>query len=329
MAAPLQIAIIGCGSFAAEHAAALRALPDARLRACCDTDAERAQAFQRDQGAAYATTDAARVFGDPSIDAVLICTRHDSHAALAVAAAGAGKHALVEKPLAMHARECLAIGAAADGAGIVLMPAFKFRFEPLVTELRERVPHPYLLIGQLTDERWPDDFWANDAACGGGHVFSQGGHLLDLVCAAAGGDVARVHAEGGNFRHPDLPYADTVAVTLTFAHGACASVVLADGGAAPLLSKFSLQVFDGGTAAHLHARCTRLTLRTGGVTAERARDGEEGVLREDAAFIDAIRRGAPSPISWRDGHRAVALLEAIAQSLQRRAPVDLPAPPAP
>jgi predicted dehydrogenase len=317
------IGVIGCGSMAVEHTACLHALDPRIGFAFCDLDMPRAEEFRARYAGSYATSEPQQVFGDPGVDAVYILTHHDSHAALAVAAARAGKDVFIEKPLAMTAAECRAIGAAVEKAGVLLMPGFKLRFYPTVRIARERVPEPYSLIAQVSDQRWDDAFWANDPVTGGGNVFSQGCHAMDLVAHLAGSEPVRIHAEGGNYHHPGLVIVDGIAATVSFANGAVASVSIADHGSSAVVSKFSFQLMDGSACAHLHNRMKSLTLNAGGSVTVHNDEEETGVLEENRAFLSSLHSRHEPEVTWRDGLRAVAMIEACFESLRLGAPVSV------
>ena len=116
---PIGIGIIGCGGIGAEHAKALAQVDGARMVACCET---RADEYRRTYGASYATTDSDKLIHDPDVDVVYVLTQHDSHADLCIRSAQAGKHVLVEKPLALNVDDCLRVGRAVTRHGITLMP---------------------------------------------------------------------------------------------------------------------------------------------------------------------------------------------------------------
>ncbi|MBL0174317.1 MAG: Gfo/Idh/MocA family oxidoreductase [Ignavibacteria bacterium] len=309
MASPLSIGIIGCGSIGREHATCLAALEDARLSLFADSDRARAEEFLEDFGGDGATDDPARVFADPAVDAVYICTHHDSHVPLAIAAAEAGKHVFMEKPLALTVEDCRRIGATLDRTRVLFMTGFKLRFFPLVDRLRAFIPKPALQVAQICDDRWPDAFWGNDPVKGGGNVLSQGGHAMDLVCHFSAGEPVRIHAEGGNATHPGISIVDTLAVTISFSDGSVASLAISDSGASPTVSKFSFQAMDGERAAHLSDRLCVLRLAEGAAVSELREETEQGLLFESRAFLRALRTGvAPQP-GYRDGLRSATLLE--------------------
>lgn len=162
MAAPVRLGVIGCGSMARAHPRTAAVHPAVQLHAYADVRAEAAQSFLHSFGGRYATTEPARLWRDEAIDAVLIATHHHSHAELAVQAAQAGKHVLVEKPLAMTVEDCRCVEEAVERAGIILVVGFRLRFAPLVQEAGRLVERPVLTAGQMMDNRWSDGHWAQD-----------------------------------------------------------------------------------------------------------------------------------------------------------------------
>jgi predicted dehydrogenase len=319
----INVAILGCGEMGQIHARCLAGIDQARVVACCDVAVDRAQALAAAAGGAYATDDAGRVLRDDRVDAVYICTRHDTHSDLAVRAAEAGKHILMEKPLALTLADCHRVGEAVERTGVTLMTGFKLRYYPAVRAVRAFVPRPLVTIAQLMDARWPSDFWANDPVQGGGNVLSQGCHLMDLVCHLNDDAPVRIYAEGGNFTHPDLPIVDNLVATLSFARGGVASIAIGDSGRTPFVSKFSFQVLDGLRTAHLHDRLKRAVLFDGAQVREHADPDEYGFEEENRDFIRALAERRPPPITHRDGLRATLLVLRAFESLRTRTPQPL------
>ena len=141
-------------------------IPEARFVAFADVNAHAAESCLEEFDGEYSTTTATRILEDDSIDAVYICTRHDSHSNLAIQAARAGKHILIEKPLALNITDCEAVAEAVEIHDIFLMPAFKMRYYPLIRKAKEFIPHPQVIVAQMMDERWSDDSWAQDPVQG-------------------------------------------------------------------------------------------------------------------------------------------------------------------
>ncbi len=323
MPSPVSIAIIGCGAIGEEHTKCLLSLPEASVRAFCDSDESRAAALSRLAPGSYYTAHPARIFSDNSIEAVYICTHTDSHSSLGVAAAQAGKHVMMEKPLALTERECYAVAEAVDRSGIFCMTAFKLRFYSCVRKVRQFIPAPTVAVGQMMDERWPADFWANDPVKGGGNVLSQGCHSVDLLYHLVGAEPVRVYAEGGNFHHSSNAITDTLLATIQFANGAVGSLAQADAGRFPVLSKFSFQLMDGVRTAHLYNRLMTAVLWDGKQSHRFDTDHEEGMLEENRAFLKAVLDRTPPPVGVRDGIRATLVLLRAIDALTTHKPQDL------
>lgn len=320
MPAPIRVAIIGCGEVGATHAGILAAMDTARPAAYCDTDAQRAASLLQQFGGNYSTSDPDRIMRDDAIDAVYILTHHNTHSTLAIAAAAAGKHVLIEKPLALTLPDCYAVGNAVEKSGITLMTAFKLRYYKSVQKAKAFMPEPIVSAGQMMDSRWPDDFWANDPVRGGGNVLSQGCHTMDLLYYLNASEPVRIYAEGGNFTHPSLPIIDNIVATIRFANGHIASVVQGDGGATPKVSKFSFQMMDGRKSVHLYNRLKSATFFDGQHTTELHDDEEGGFVEENRDFIHALQTGSAPPITHRDGLRATLLLLKAFESIKTGLP---------
>ncbi len=323
MPSPVSIAIIGCGAIGEEHARCLLAFPEASLRAFCDADESRASALSSLFPGSYCTAHPARIFSDSSIEAVYICTHTDSHASLGIAAAQAGKHIMMEKPLALTEQECYAVAEAVDRAGIFCMTAFKLRFYSCVRKVRQFIPAPTVALGQMMDERWPTEFWGNDPVKGGGNVLSQGCHSVDLLYHLVGAEPIRVYAEGGNFHHPSNSVTDTLLATIQFANGAAGSLAQCDAGRFPVLSKFSFQVMDGVRTAHLHNRLMTAVLWDGKLSHRYDADHEEGMMEENRAFLKALMDRTPPPVGVRDGVRATIVLLRAIEALTTHKPQNI------
>ena len=126
----MRFACIGCGFIARRHLEHLVDMKGVSVRALADIDLQAAEAYQQEFGADYVTDSANRIFEDPNVDAVLICTRPDSHTPLCVEAAKAGKQILLEKPMALTVEECERIIGAVDNAGVTLASTTSFASHP-------------------------------------------------------------------------------------------------------------------------------------------------------------------------------------------------------
>ncbi len=314
--AELKMALIGCGGLGRVHAQCVSRIEGARFVAYVDVREEAAQQFLRDFGGEYATTDVGRVWADARIEAVYIVTRHDSHAPLAIAAARAGKHILIEKPLALAVDACEAVAEAVARAGVFLMPAFKMRYYPLIRKAKEFIPEPQVLVGQMMDKRWDDDHWAQDPVQGGANVHSQGCHTTDILRFLAGSEPKRIWAAGGTLTHPGHPSIDQCVAAIQFANGHVASWIQGDAALGPFTSKFFFELFSDGKSVQLYDRLKQATFSAGQQTWSERREEEEGFQLENEEFVAALRAGRPPELTVHDGIQATRIVLAADRAIR-------------
>ncbi len=312
----VSIGLIGCGALGRVHAECLSKIPEARLVAYADVNEASAQSCRESFGGDYATTDSNKLFEDKTVDVVYICTRHDSHAPLAIAAARAGKHILIEKPLALKIEDCEAIAEAVKKAGVILMPAFKMRFYPLIQKAHEFIPEPQVLVGQMMDNRWGDDAWAQDPVQGGANVHSQGCHTTDIIRYLSGSEPVQVWAAGGSLTHPGHPCIDQCVASILFANGHAASWIQGDAALGQFTSKFFFELFGNGRSVQLYDRLKKATFFDGKDTWTEERTEEEGFQLENIEFIQALVEGRQPSITARDGIQATRLVLAADRAIR-------------
>ena len=304
----VNLGLIGCGGLGRTHASCIAKIDRARFAAFADVVESAATAMLSQFGGDYATSDVQRVLDDPIIDAVYICTRHDSHASLAIAAARAGKHIFIEKPLALALHDCEAVVAEVQKAGIYLMPAFKLRYYPLIQEAHAFIPQPQVLVGQVMDARWADDQWSQDQHQGGANVHSQGCHTTDIMRYLAGSEPVEIWAAGGTLTHPGHPCIDQCTASIKFANGHVGSWIQGDAGLGQFTGKFFIQMFGDNRSVQLYDRLKKATFFDGQKTWTRQRDDEEGYQLENEAFIQALIEARPPPLTVLDGLQATRMV---------------------
>jgi phthalate 4,5-cis-dihydrodiol dehydrogenase len=226
----LRLGVAGLGRAFTVMLPTLTQDPRVALVAAADPRPEARQRFAAEFSAhAYDTVEA--LCADPAVEAVYVATPHQYHARHAVLAAQHGKHLLVEKPLALTLDECTAIIAATDRAGVRLVAGHSHSFDAPVRRLRAlvasgafgrvRMINAFNYTDYLYRPRRPEEL---DTAQGGGALFNQAAHQVDMVRLVGGGRVASVRAATGAW-DPARPTEGAYAALLTFADGAFASLV--------------------------------------------------------------------------------------------------------
>ena len=242
MSEPLKIGLIGSGGIARRHLTAfLNHRDQVRLMAVCDIVETAARDYAGRAGIEAVYRDADEMLREADIEAVDICTTHDTHAPLAVAAAQAGKHVIVEKAMAHTLEGCRAMNAAADEAGVHLMIAQHLRYSPEARAAKRLIEEgglgeihavrTHLMGGGNASPRL--GHWMDDRARGGGTLLVTSVHHLDLLRFYVG-NVKRVTAVCRSLApHLQNGAEDLVAATLEFDSGAIGDVFAVGGSLAP------------------------------------------------------------------------------------------------
>ncbi len=189
-AEPLNWGIIGTGWIAERFVAALQAHTRQRVIAVAARRAQRAEAFAEEHRLPIAHPDVAALLSDPAVDVVYIATPHPSHADLALAAIDAGKHVLVEKPLALDAAQARQVVSRARAAGVYCAEALWTFFLPRFDVVRRLIDRGE--VGELCTvlaeygEYLPDDHRAMDPALAGGSLLDLGTYPIALAARWTG-----------------------------------------------------------------------------------------------------------------------------------------------
>jgi polar amino acid transport system substrate-binding protein len=273
-------------------------------------------------GFGYCTTDMGRLLADDSVDAVVIATRHDSHARFAADALRAGKAVFVEKPLAIDEAGLSEVLEAQAESGGLLTVGFNRRFSPLVKEMRDGFASagPLAITYRVNAGYIPPESWIHAPDQGGGRIIGEVCHFVDLVQYLTGDEPveAFAHSVGG----AEGALHDTVAITLRFRGGSVAGIQYYSTGDKSY-AKERVEVFGGGRIAVLDD-FRQLTLSQGGRrrTAKRLSQ-DKGFDQEVAAFLTAVRGGGEPPIPLRSLVATTRATFAIEESLRSGLPVSV------
>ncbi len=225
----IRFGLIGCGRVAPRHAQSLGELEQARLVAVADVIESRAHRFAKDYGA-EPYTDYRRLLDRSDIDVVSICTPSGMHAQMAVDALQAGKHVIVEKPMALSLEDADRMIATAKSTARKLCVVLQNRYNPPMQDLRRVVDEGRLgkiLLGNAT-VRWyrPQEYygdgWHGTRAMDGGALMNQSIHHIDALQWLMG-DVASVFAYTATLAHK-MEAEDIGVVALRFQSGALGSI---------------------------------------------------------------------------------------------------------
>jgi UDP-N-acetylglucosamine 3-dehydrogenase len=307
---PVRVAVIGCGAVAMrQHLPGLRAL--GRDRVDVVAFASRSPASARAAATAWGSGAVVERWQEaiarPDVEAVDVCTPNRLHAEITVAAAKAGKHVLVEKPIALALEEADAMVAAAAEAGVVLATAHVGRYLPAVRAAARavaagRIGRVHTVEVQYAHggpRTWAPsaDWFLDPVQSGGGALIDLGVHGMDTLRAVSGQEIVEVSCRTGQER-------------AGIEYDANALCRLEDGGAAWVKASWAAPY---GSDRHLAVwgESGQLVVKDGRLALRWAHGREEAVSGEEGASLydDFVRacRGEASPVpTGEDGRRALS-----------------------
>jgi phthalate 4,5-cis-dihydrodiol dehydrogenase len=226
----LRLGFLGLGRAAASLVPSVLSHPHVEIAAAADTRQEVRDRFGRDFGVpVYAQAE--ELCADPNVDAVYVATPHALHAPQSILAAEHGKHVLVEKPMALTLEDCDAMLRAADRNSVHLVVGHTHSFDPPVQRMREIIRsgelgrlamvNTWMFSDFLYRPRRPEEL---DTGLGGGIIFNQVPHQVDVVRFLGGGLVRTVRSAAWVL-DPFRPTEGSHVTFLEFEGGAAASLV--------------------------------------------------------------------------------------------------------
>lgn len=341
--------IIGCGVISRFHAKAIAETPGVKLVACFNRTPGPAQRLAAEfGGTAYDSLDA--MLADPKVDAVTIATASGAHLEPALAAARAGKHVLVEKPLEVSLRRCDQIIAACHESGVRLGTFFPSRFHAASQQLKKaveggrfgRLTLADAYVKWLRTQAYYDSgawrgTWALD---GGGALMNQAIHSVDLLTWLMG-PVAELSAYTATLGHERIEVEDVAVASLRFESGALGVIEATTATYPGTPKKIELHGTQGSAILEeeditrwdfakprkgddaVREGMTRRAGSTGGAADPKA-IGHAAHAAQIKDFAASIRTGRPPAIDGAEGRRAVEIILAIYQSAQTGRAVKLP-----
>ncbi len=346
----LRTALVGCGKVGQTHAQALSSLSESEFVAVCDVDVKRAQSFAT-RFPVRAFDDINQLLAECRLDVLCIATPHPLHAGPAIAAARAGVHVLVEKPLAASLSDSDAMLAAAREGKVKLGVISQRRWYEPVRRMKDAIDAGKIgrpVLGTFTMYSWRDPaYYLSDPwrgrwdTEGGGVLVNQSPHMLDLLVWLMNDDVAEVSGYWANLNHPSVEVEDSAVAILRFRQGGLGSIVASLSQKPGIHTKVHIHGSSGASVGVETDRGATFIAGVSAISEPPLNDlwtipGEELDLprfqAEDRArfhsidaashyhtlqihdFLRAVIEDRPPLVTADDGRRVVALFQAIFQS---------------
>jgi predicted dehydrogenase len=339
----VHFAVVGCGVISRFHLNAIQSIEDAALRGVYDTVSENAQHVAAEYDV-QAYSDYAALLADKEVDAVCICTPSHLHAPLALEAIAAGKHVLIEKPIALTLEECDAISAAAKRMVVQVGVVSQLRYSPAIGRVRHALETG--LLGRITrcdlymkyyrpQSYYDSGTWRGTLSMdGGGALMNQGIHGIDLVQYLMG-PADSIYALSSTLVR-DIEVEDTLTDVVEWhcgAHGVIqASVgdypgfprrIEINGESGTIILEEDRIIkweMEGNTACHIYEQPSAPEVRS---HSEASAINPSGHIAQLRNFIDAVRGEGQLLVDDREGRKALIMILAAYRSAAQGVPVVL------
>jgi predicted dehydrogenase len=332
--------LVGCGMISRFHAQAIAAIPGARVVAVHTSRPENGQKISDLVGGCAIYTDFEQFLAHPGLDVVNVCTPSGAHLEPAVAAARAGKHVVVEKPLEVTLERCDAVIEACDRHGVKLCTIFPSRFSAANVLLKQAIDEGRfgkLTLGDTYVKWWRTQQYYDSGGWrgtwqldGGGAFMNQAIHNVDLL-AWLMGEVSEVCGYTATLAHERIEVEDVGVATLRFKNGALGVMEATTSAWPGLLKRTEIHGTQGSAIVEqddvllwkfeqeqpgddeVRRQFARQQSGSGGAS-NPAAISFEGHRAQLADFLEAIAAGRPPRVDGREGRRSVEIILAVYES---------------
>jgi predicted dehydrogenase/threonine dehydrogenase-like Zn-dependent dehydrogenase len=317
------LGVIGAGGFARSVLLPeLKKMSDVTLHTVATMRGASAEKTGDTFGFLHAAADMDAVLENPDINAVLIATRHDSHADLTARALGANKSVLVEKPLALNRDEINKVVAARNQSSGFFQVGFNRRFAPLSQVVRARMDAQngtkFVLL-RINAGHVPAESWVHTADEGGGRVLGEVCHFVDLARYFIGAPIVSVQANAASVSGGGC---DDLNVALRFGDGSLASIVYTGLGDS-VYSKELIEAYAGGSVVTVDNFQSCTIAEHGKLSKPRKQTQDKGFKVALQEFASAVISGGAAPIDEAELIETSLATIAIMESLREGRRIDL------
>ncbi len=358
----VKVGIIGCGKVSHLHAQALKNIPEAVFTCAFSRDINKAGTFA-EKYSVKAYSDIDEMIEGKDVEAVIICTPHPNHAEMAIKAAKAGVHILIEKPLASSLEDCDAMIKAAKENNAIIGMVCQRRFYTPVQRVRNaidegKIGKPILstvnMLGWRDEAYYRSDPWRGTwKKEGGGVLVNQAPHQIDLLQWFMG-PVDELFGYWSNLNHPYVEVEDTAIAVIKFKNGGIGNIIVSNSINPALFGKVHVHGANGASIGTQTDGGAMFIAGMSNITEPPVNDlwtvkGEEEMLenwrKEDSEFFNsidpmiyfhqkqiedflkAIINGTKPLIDGEEGRKTVEIFTAIYRSNRDKMPVKFPLKP--
>lgn len=316
----LNAGLIGAGIFATNMILPnLRKIKELKIKAIADVRGEIAKNAANKYHCQYVTSDYMDILNDEEIDLIIIATRHNLHAKIAIEALRKDKNVHLEKPMALNINQLKDVIEAEHTSKRRLMIGFNRRFAWHTTELKKslaKINTPLMIYYRINAGHIPKESWVHDPEEGGGRIIGEVCHFVDLLQFLTNSAPERVYATNISAREPVIDN-DNIEIIIDFANGSIGSILYTSLGS-KAASKEYIEIFadehvliiDNFKSGRFYDKYKSKKLRRF--------TQDKGHYKELETFTRAILNGDPSPIPMKEQILSTLVTFKILESLERK-----------
>jgi len=273
---------------------------------------------QNNFGFETAATNEAAIMDNKEINAVLIATRHDSHAELTIRALSKGKAVLVEKPLGLTKEELSSVKEARENSNSFIQVGFNRRFAPLtkkICDILRELEGPRFMVFRINAGNSPPDNWIHNPEEGGGRIIGEMCHFIDLARHFSNSKLTTIQASSAR---NSFKTSDDITANLQFENGSLATIAYTSLGD-PGFPKERYEIFTGRNVIVLDNFRNLSVTANGSTKNYSSRNQDKGFRDELIAFRDTVAKGGPGIIDenefFETSYGTLAILESLQTGL--------------
>jgi len=293
----INVGIIGTGDFA--QGTLLPIINDNknyRINAACSLDGLSADSTAKRYGASYATTDYQQILANPEIDLVVIATRHNSHAPIAIEAAKAGKAIFSEKPMAVNTKELKELEQTLKETGIPYLVGFNRRFSPFAQKIKNIFAtrsNPLIMTYRINAGYIPPDHWVHGDE-GGGRLIGEGCHFIDFCNCIVNKKIIEANIVAIDKQSANYQRNDNYSLTLTYEDGSVATIIYTALGKKEFPKEY-IEIFSDGEI-YIIDDFIKLTSTNSLLPGFKLKRQEKGHVEEFNVLLSLIKHDVSLPI---------------------------------
>ncbi|MCK5578250.1 MAG: bi-domain-containing oxidoreductase, partial [Planctomycetes bacterium] len=316
----INVAVIGAGNFAkAYHLPNLKKIPDYHLTAVVTATGHKAKDIARQFKADCFTTDYQAILNDKNVDLVLISTRHNLHASIALEAIKKNKSVFLEKPLALTRKECIEIQKALEVNAVSFTVGFNRRYSPLTVQaksLLDKKSGPLVINYRINAPRLPLNSWVYDPREGGGRIIGECCHFFDLFNYLIRSNLADIAVQQIQPNSTSMLAEDNFSAILKYHDGSIANLIYTTLGHESL-PKERVEIFKGGNSILINDFKEMTAFGFNETKNIKLKKADKGHYNQLIEFVKTINGTKATTLTFKDALKAMEPCFIITEKLKR------------